>query len=69
MEHYSDHERVVHAGKEGNRRAAFRLKLNSAEAKLINMIRAIGFGEIEGLKVENGLPVAYKVARKTCKFD
>lgn len=50
-------------------RSAFRLKVHQAEAKLIAVIRAIGFGEIEGLRVEGGLPVSYKAARKTCKFD
>ena len=50
-------------------RSAFRLKVHKAEAKLIAVIRAIGFGEIEGLRVEAGLPVSYKAARKTCKFD
>lgn len=44
------------------------LKLHPAEMKLIQVIRSIEFGEIEGLKVENGLPVYYKGARKTCKL-
>jgi hypothetical protein len=43
-------------------------KLHPSEMKLIQVIRAIEFGEIEGLKVENGLPVYYKGARKTCKL-
>ena len=45
------------------------IELHKSEAKLIMTIRSIGFGEIEGLKVEQGLPIGYKLARKTCKFD
>lgn len=44
------------------------MKLHPAEVKLIQVIRAIQFGEIEGLKIEDGLPAYYKGARKTCKL-
>jgi hypothetical protein len=44
------------------------MKLHPAEVKLIQVIRAIEFGEIEGLKIEDGLPAYYKGARKTCKL-
>lgn len=46
-----------------------RLRLRQAEAKLIEAIRAIAFGEIEGLKIKDGLPIGYKSARKTRKFE
>jgi hypothetical protein len=49
-------------------REVFTLKLHPAEVRLIQVIRGIEFGEIEGLKVENGLPCLYKSARKTCKL-
>jgi len=42
--------------------------LYRAEAKLIAAIRSIEFGEIEGLKIKNRLPVGYRAAKKTCKF-
>ena len=51
------------------RKGTHAVRLHKSEAKLIMAIRSIGFGEIEGLKVEKGLPVGYKLARKTCKFD
>ena len=44
------------------------VKLHPAEVKLVQVIRAIEFGEIEGLKIEDGLPAYYKSARKTCKL-
>jgi hypothetical protein len=44
------------------------VKLHPAEVKLVQVIRAIEFGEIEGLKIEDGLPAYYKGARKTCKL-
>jgi len=44
------------------------VKLHPAEMKLVQVIRAIEFGEIEGLKIEDGLPAYYKGARKTCKL-
>jgi len=44
------------------------LKLHPAEMKLIQVIRAIEFGEIEGLRIEDGLPAYYKGAKKTCKL-
>jgi len=44
------------------------MHLYRAEAKLIAAIRSIEFGEIEGLKVKNRLPVGYRSAKKTCKF-
>lgn len=44
------------------------LKLHPAEMKLIKVIRAIEFGEIDGLKIEDGLPAYYKGAKKTCKL-
>ena len=44
------------------------LKLHPAEMKLLQVISAIEFGEIEGLRIENGLPAYYKGARKTCKL-
>ena len=44
------------------------LMLHPAEIKLLQTIRSIEFGEIEGLKVEGGIPVSYKGARKTCKI-
>jgi hypothetical protein len=51
-----------------NCREEFSLMLHPAEMKLVQAIRAIEFGEIEGLKVENSLPVSFKGARKTCKI-
>lgn len=42
--------------------------LHPSEMKLIQVIRAIEFGEIEGLAIENGLPAYYKSAKKTCKL-
>jgi len=54
-------------GNDGGREA-YTLKLHPAEIRLIQVIRGIEFGEIEGLKVENGLPCLYKSARKTCKL-
>ncbi len=44
------------------------VELHPAEAKLIEAIRAIEFGEIEGLRIEEGLPASYRGARKTCKL-
>ncbi len=44
------------------------MKLHPSEMKLIQVIRAIEFGEIEGLAIENGLPAYYKGAKKTCKL-
>jgi len=44
------------------------IHLYRAEAKLIAAIRSIEFGEIEGLKIKNRLPVGYRAAKKTCKF-
>ena len=41
--------------------------LHRSEAKLIAVIRSIEFGEIEGLKIKNQLPVSYRSAKKTCK--
>lgn len=49
-------------------REAFVMKLRLSETKLIQIIRSIEFGEIEGLKIENGQPVYYRSARKTCKL-
>jgi len=56
----------VHVKKEENTHV---VKLHPAEVKLIQVIRAIEFGEIEGLKIEGGLPAYYKGARKTCKLS
>jgi hypothetical protein len=42
--------------------------LHRSEVRLISVIRSIGFGEIEGLKIKNRLPVSYRAAKKTCKF-
>jgi len=44
------------------------VRLNRAEARLITAIRSIGFGEIEGLKIKDRLPVGYRTAKKTFKF-
>jgi len=55
----------IHAKKEEN---TYIVKLHPAEMKLVQVIRAIEFGEIEGLKIEDGLPAYYKGARKTCKL-
>lgn len=44
------------------------VQLHRAEVRLISVIRSIGFGEIEGLKIKNRLPVSYRAAKKTCKF-
>jgi len=55
----------IHANKEENTHV---VKLHPAEVKLVEVIRAIEFGEIEGLKIEDGLPAYYKGARKTCKL-
>ena len=43
------------------------VSLHRSEAKLIAVIRSIDFGEIEGLKIKNQLPVSYRSAKKTCK--
>jgi hypothetical protein len=51
-----------------NCREEFSLLLHPAEMKLIQVIRSIEFGEIDGLCVEKGLPVEFKGARKTCKI-
>jgi hypothetical protein len=42
--------------------------LHRSEVRLISAIRSIGFGEIEGLKIKDRLPVGYRSAKKTCKF-
>lgn len=49
-------------------REAFVMKLRLSETRLIQIIRSIEFGEIEGLKIENGQPSYYRSARKTCKL-
>lgn len=41
------------------------LKLYDADFKLIHLIRAIEFGEIENIKIEDGKVVSYKTAWKT----
>lgn len=50
-----------------DKKSARPVKLNKAEEKLIEIIRTIAFGEIEGLKIQNGVPVSYRLARKTYK--
>jgi hypothetical protein len=38
------------------------LELHPSEMKLIEAIRAIGNGEIEVLKIQNRLPMVYKIS-------
>jgi hypothetical protein len=40
----------------------FLIKLHPAEQKLIKTIRAINKGEIESIKIQDGVPVTYKIA-------
>ena len=58
---------AVYANSEGKGRKLV-TQLHRAEAKLIEIIRSIGFGEIEGLRIRDRLPVGYRAAKKTCKF-
>ena len=48
---------------------AVELELRPAEKKLIEEIRSIGYGEIELLKIQYGLPVYYKIALQQELFD
>lgn len=54
---HSEAERVIPA-----------VKLHAADLKLIRLIRSIGSGEIESLKIKNGLAVHYKTAWKKGKL-
>jgi hypothetical protein len=42
-------------------RDTFMLKLHPSEQKLIKTIRAIDQGEIESIKIQNGLPVIFRI--------
>lgn len=44
-------------------------RLHSAEKRFIEEIRAICFGEIELIKIQNGLPVYYKIRLQQELFD
>ena len=42
--------------------------LHPAWTKLIALCREIGFGELERIKIQNGLPVIADVAKRHVKF-
>ena len=44
------------------------VRLHPAWAKLIALCREIGFGELERIKIQNGLPVIADVAKRHVKF-
>lgn len=44
------------------------MDLHPSERKLIETIRALGDGEIEVLKIQNSLPVIYKILLGTGSF-
>jgi bisphosphoglycerate-dependent phosphoglycerate mutase len=43
-------------------------ELHPSERKLIEAIRAINSGEIESIKIQNGLPVIFKITLGEGKF-
>jgi hypothetical protein len=43
-------------------------ELHPSEHKLIEAIRAINSGEIESIKIQNGLPVIFKITLGEGKF-
>lgn len=49
-------------GENKENKNTFILKLHPAEQKLIKTIRAINKGEIESVKIQDGLPVNFKIA-------
>jgi len=40
---------------------SFEKGLHPSEEKLIKAVRSINFGEIDSIKIQNGLPVMFKV--------
>ena len=44
------------------------VELHPSERKLIEAIRAIDSGEIESIKIQNGLPVIFKISLGEGKF-
>ena len=45
-----------------NNSAMCPVELHSSERKLIEAIRSINSGEIESIKIQNGLPVLFKIS-------
>ena len=44
------------------------MELHPSEWRLIEAIRSIDSGEIESIKIQNGLPVIFKIALGKMKF-
>lgn len=45
-----------------------KVSLHPAEMKLIEFVRKIRWGELDQIKIQNGIPVMVKVAFKTVKL-
>lgn len=45
-----------------NNSAMYPVELHPSEQKLIEAIRSISSGEIESIKIQNGLPVIFKLS-------
>jgi hypothetical protein len=53
---------------ENSNNAIYPVELHPSERKLIETIRSINAGEIESIKIQNGLPVIFKITLGEGKF-